>query len=352
MAIGHSVTIIDPDGIIIDANPATLKLTGLDSKDIIGKKCYEIFHNSDKEPSGCPRLKIIRSGSLEESNMEIEAAGGLYLVSCTPVFEDNKLSKIIHIATNITDRTKAEEALKESEENYRTIVEGQTEFISRMLPDGTNTFANDALCHFLGVKKEDIIGKKIPDMKYGPAIPEEDMKRIGEYFPSFDTDNRIKTIQCRFIFPNGDIRWVEWEDKAIFDESGKIVEFQSVGRDITKRKIAEEKLIEIQKLSTELALTNDINLIAKKTIEVMKNVLKFNTAFFILREGDSLRAIASIGMPEYDRIEFDINSKKGILPMDTGKEKHILPTIPKKISYSQIPSGNKFLVQSYVFQLK
>ncbi len=314
MAIGHSVIIMDPDGIIIDANPATLKLTGLDVSGIIGKKCYEIFHSSNKEPFGCPRLKMIKSGTLEVSDMEIEVAGGMYLVSCTPVFEDNKLSKIIHIATNITDKKKAEEALRGSEKKYRAIIEGQTEFITRFLPDTTHTFANDALCNYFGVNNKDLIGKKISDMKLGPVVPEDDMRKLEEHFASFDLTNQIKSIEHRFVFPDGNVRWVEWTDKAIFDESGKITEFQSVGRDVTDKKIAEAKLSHIQNLSKELALTNDINLIAKKTIEVMKNVLKFDTAFFILREGDSLRAIASIGTPEYETIVFDINSKKGILP--------------------------------------
>jgi len=244
MAIGHSVTIMDPDGIIIDANPATQKLTGLDISEIIGKKCYEIFHSSNKEPFGCPRLKMIKSGTLEVSDMEIEVAGGMYLVSCTPVFEDNKLSKIIHIATNITDKKKAEEALRGSEKKYRAIVEGQTEFITRFLPDTTHTFANDALCNYFGVNNKDLIGKKISDMKLGPVVPEDDMRKLEEHFASFDLTNQIKSIEHRFVFPDGNVRWVEWTDKAIFDESGKITEFQSVGKDITEKRKAEEALKE------------------------------------------------------------------------------------------------------------
>lgn len=140
------------------------------------------------------------------------------------------------------ERNKMLNELKESEENYRTIVEGQTEFIARILPDGTHIFANDALCTYLGLKKEEIIGKKITDMQNGPDTPEEDMKKLLEHFNSFNQDTPINTIENRFIFSNGEVRWVEWADKAIFDENDNIIEFQSVGRDITDKKMKDEEI--------------------------------------------------------------------------------------------------------------
>ncbi|KYC53235.1 MAG: Bacterioopsin transcriptional activator [Candidatus Methanofastidiosum methylothiophilum] len=140
------------------------------------------------------------------------------------------------------ERNKMLHELKESEENYRTIVEGQTEFIARILPDGTHIFANDALCKYLGLKKEEIIGKKITDIKNGPDTPEEDMKKLLEHFASFNEENPIKSIENRFIFQNGEVRWAEWKDKAVFDENGNIIEFQSIGRDVTDKKMMNEEI--------------------------------------------------------------------------------------------------------------
>jgi len=132
--------------------------------------------------------------------------------------------------------------LKESEENYRAIVESQTEFITKFLPDTTHTFVNDAMCKFFGISKEDIVGKKISEMNIGATIPEEDMKIIENHFASFSPINQINTLEHRFVFPTGEVKWVEWTDKATFDESDNILEFQSVGRDITDKKIMGEEI--------------------------------------------------------------------------------------------------------------
>ncbi|MBM4146740.1 MAG: PAS domain S-box protein [Nitrospira sp.] len=112
-AIGHPTIILDSEHNILSANKATLEAAGASSaEELIGKKCYEIFHNAGKPPEGCPLQKMLSSGKLEESEMEVEALGGIYLVSCTPVFDEKgNVQKIIHIAADITERKRAEEAL-------------------------------------------------------------------------------------------------------------------------------------------------------------------------------------------------------------------------------------------------
>ena len=132
--------------------------------------------------------------------------------------------------------------LKESEEKYRAIVESQTEFITKFLPDTTHTFVNDAMCKFFGISKEDIVGKKISEMNIGATIPKEDMKIIENHFASFNSNNQINTMEHRFVFPSGEVKWIEWTDKAVFDENGKIIEFQSVGRDITDKKMMGDEI--------------------------------------------------------------------------------------------------------------
>lgn len=111
-AIGHPAIILDPQHKIIAVNSTSSKLTGKSESDILGKKCYEIFHSKDAvgPPEGCPMEKMLRSNYIETTDMEMEAFGGFFLVSCTPVFdEQGDLDKIIHIATDITERKIAEE---------------------------------------------------------------------------------------------------------------------------------------------------------------------------------------------------------------------------------------------------
>jgi PAS domain S-box-containing protein len=130
-------------------------------------------------------------------------------------------------------RRLTEDALKRSETLYRAIVEDQTELICRFLPDGTLTFVNEAYCRYFGKNRDDLLGQS-----FLPFLPEEDLGRQMKHLTSLSSENPIGTIEHR-VFRNDGIHWQQWTNRAITDDQGRIVEFQSVGRDITAQKAAE-----------------------------------------------------------------------------------------------------------------
>ena len=76
-----------------------LKIKGWDSD--------EIFCESNEPPESCPMTKVLQSKEVRTETMELEALDGLYLISCTPIFdEEGRLEKVIHIATDITECNK------------------------------------------------------------------------------------------------------------------------------------------------------------------------------------------------------------------------------------------------------
>ena len=112
-AIGHPAVILDPQHRVIAANRAVVEATGLPMKELIGQTCYAVFHTGDSIPQTCPMEKMLLSENFETETMEMEAFNGTFLVSCTPVLdEQGHLLKTIHIATDITGQKKAEEALR------------------------------------------------------------------------------------------------------------------------------------------------------------------------------------------------------------------------------------------------
>ena len=151
---------------------------------------------------------------------------------------------------------KAEEALRESEKRYKAVVEDQTEFINRYQADGTFTFVNDAYCRYLGKQPEDLIGKNWLEF-----FPVERQEVVRKRLFSLTPDNPVATYQYKKTFPQNEAKWEEWTYRAFFDENNEICEFQSVGKDITERKKAEEQVIKEKNRASFFndLLSHDIN---------------------------------------------------------------------------------------------
>jgi PAS domain S-box-containing protein len=106
-AISNPTLILDPQYNILHANQAAVNATGKSEPELLGKKCYQVFHTASLQSSvlGCPMAKAVASGNAESSRIEMEAVGGTYMVSCTPVFDaEKKLKQVIHIANPVTDQ--------------------------------------------------------------------------------------------------------------------------------------------------------------------------------------------------------------------------------------------------------
>ncbi len=129
--------------------------------------------------------------------------------------------------------------LRKSEEQYRSVVEDQTELICRSALDGTIIFVNNAYCRYFGKTKDELIGHS-----YLPLIPVEDHERLMQHIAGLNNENPVAVIENRVITHGGAIRWQQWTNRALFDDQSGIVELQSIGRDITDRKYVEEKLKE------------------------------------------------------------------------------------------------------------
>jgi PAS domain S-box-containing protein len=135
-------------------------------------------------------------------------------------------------------RKQAQFALSQSEQRYRSIVENQTLYIDRYLPGGYLTYVNDALARLVGVAPDQLLGSS-----FFPFIHEDDRAQVIHTIESLDVDNPIAVVNSRVVL-SGVTHWHQWEQCALFDDAGRIVEYQSVGRDITVQREAELALVE------------------------------------------------------------------------------------------------------------
>ncbi|MBW4615681.1 MAG: PAS domain S-box protein [Desmonostoc vinosum HA7617-LM4] len=137
----------------------------------------------------------------------------------------------------ISDRQRAEEALKQSENLYRHLVESQTDVVIRIDLQGRLTFANLAACQTFGWNQDEIHGQS-----FFQFFRPHDLSLVREKIADLASPpHTLLTGEVRTITVNG-VRWFQWNVTAIKNEHQEVVEAQGVGRDITERKQIAEAL--------------------------------------------------------------------------------------------------------------
>ena len=172
----------------------------------------------------------------------------------------------------IENRKRAQEELKSSEERYRAVVNVQTELICRFSSDLNLTFVNEAYCRYFGERPEDLIGKPVPRVNQERISDCKDQHWI---LP--DQHQPVITHEKNVLLGNGEERWQQWTDQAIFDEAGNIVEFQALGRDITELKQAEGRL-KASAREKEVML-QEIHHRVKNNLQIMMSLLDLQSQY-------------------------------------------------------------------------
>ncbi len=117
---------------------------------------------------------------------------------------------------------------------YRDVVEEQSELIRRFRPDGRLTFVNGAFCRFYEKSREELIGANFRDL-----LPDDEREAIIRQIYSLTPDNPEIVTEPSYARSDGRVHVLQYVTRAIFDASGAVVEYQSVGRDVTAQKEAE-----------------------------------------------------------------------------------------------------------------
>ncbi len=243
-AIGHPTIILDREHNILQANQAASTGTGKSNDEILGKKCFDIFHDMNAPPHICPMERLLSYGSMETVEMEMEALGGVFLVSCTPVVDgEGNLEKIIHIATDITERKRAEESLRKSEERLKFVLEGSQLGFWDWNIETDEVIRNERSAEMLGYTLHEIefSVKQWTDLHH-PDDRAAVWKSIDDHLRGLTSVHRM---EYRMRAKDGRYRWIFDHAKVVqHDALGKPIRMSGTHTDITERKQAEEALLE------------------------------------------------------------------------------------------------------------
>ncbi len=242
-AAANGIVITDRDGDIVSVNPAFSHLTGYTAQEVLGRNLRILKSGKQDEQLYKQLWDTILSGQVWRGEIvNLRKDGGLYTEeqTITPVRDERgAISHFIAIKQDVTERKRAEEALRESEETFRTLFELASDaLLTVLLPDGTIIDANLAATELLGYSRDELLGLAGRLDIIAPEVLEQTDQ---EWQTQIEENGRFSV----------ETLWVRKDGTRIpVVVSGTTVEvrgqlhFQLIGHDITERKKAEEALHE------------------------------------------------------------------------------------------------------------
>ena len=203
---------------------------------LTGKLCYEGYMARETPCESCPMEKAIATGTTQRVEMT-GADGREYEVTSTPFQDIDGETKVVEIARDITERKRVEEALRESEERFRSLTTSAPIGIFLTDVQGRCTYANPCLLGIAGLTLEESLGHGWSEVIHPDdrnAILKE-AKKAGGQGRDFSHDIRILTRE-------GQLHRAHIHTTPMFSTEGKVIGRMGVVEDITERKQAEEAL--------------------------------------------------------------------------------------------------------------
>jgi PAS domain S-box-containing protein len=256
----ESLMVIDKDYTIILSNTAARE--NADSKIVAShSKCHEFSHHSSSPCKGtdspCPLQQVMsQKKPVQVIHTHYDTNGSPIFtdVTAAPIFnEKNEVVQIIEVCTDITERKRAEEALKRSEGRYRQIIENSVDMIYTLDLNGAFKYVSPSLARVLGYEPEFFLGKNASMM-----IASEDREKSKNAFLRRLQNENVPAYELGLCNSIGEKISVEIISGPTYDRDGKITGTQAVLRNITERKQAEKDIIlakeKVEAVNMELEL--------------------------------------------------------------------------------------------------
>jgi two-component system sensor histidine kinase EvgS len=260
------IAVHDTDHNIVWANKAYLKTTGLSLQEIEGKKCYSVWRLG-KPCRGCPVTLSIEDGEPHEAELTPQnqdhwpISQGSWLSKSAPLKDaEGRVIVAVETAYDITDRKRAEDALKQLTTELATRIRQRTAELDEagavlriafdhspigkalVAPDGRFLNGNAALCRILGYSKEELLTKTFQEVTH-PDDLEADLANVKQVLAGeIDTYEMEK----RYLHNGGNLVWAQLNVSLVRDSAGQPLFFIAQIQDLTKRKQAEKEQEELR----------------------------------------------------------------------------------------------------------
>lgn len=232
------VCLLNKDFEISQVNKAMCEIFSMTDDEVIGRKSWQVVHNSNEPPTNSPSLKM--KETLERESLEKEIGGCWFLITVDPILSNKKeLLGAVHIMRNISEQKKSENELRESEERYGNIVEHSFEGIGLINDNYTFSFVNDNLAKLFGYPKSEVIGAD-----FRKFLAPESVEFVADRYKRRQKGEKVPPrYEVTLLKKNGEITFAELSSSVVLDKVGLP---QTVVQliDITEQKLAQDALRE------------------------------------------------------------------------------------------------------------
>lgn len=236
----------------------------------------QLIHPEDRELYFARTRQLLREGSARARFRLRDARGDYHWLLDEAKLLRNDLGlpvEAVGLWLDVTEATLAAEQVRHSEERYRILVEDSPAMICRYRPDLTLTFGNRPLATYLECTPE-----QLPGVDLGSWMSDEQRAAFIQRLALLTPELPVSTAEISLQLPGREHAWWVWSDRGVFDEHGRLLEVQAVGRDNTEVRRSQQQLTQSAKMATlgEMAtgLAHEIN----QPLNVMRmaivNVLK------------------------------------------------------------------------------
>ncbi len=218
------------DGKITGANQMSSNIFGIAGEDFLQYEIFDLINDRHMNKALEHFRKVLNEGFAQSELMANSKPNAeIWLDVFATKIDENEL---VYYFIDRTDEKKAKEKLQQERSRYKALVDNQTDLVCRWFPDEglTLTFVNEAFSKFFGVDEDQAIG-----MKWIDFIPTVERDKIKERYKDVGKNPKTISVEHRVVGADGKIYWQHWIDCPIVDDRGKIIEYQSVGRDITSQ---------------------------------------------------------------------------------------------------------------------
>lgn len=215
------------------------EMLGYEESYLVGKEMGSIFKTPEDFDKACHEIQIKRNTrgfGLTECNLLKKNNSALACQLQVQMVDQRDIGKGgTFVVTDISERKKIADALKESEAKYREVLQNTQSIIIRMDTSGNITFFNHFALSFFDYTSDEVIGKNV----VGTIVPQKartghDLSMMANDL-GFNAEGYAVNVSEN-VRRNGDRVWIAWINKAIRDEKGHIIEILCIGNDITDRR--------------------------------------------------------------------------------------------------------------------